>query len=214
MPSRLLPAVSKALPGDISWRKNWHNSVWPAFWPILHCYASASRLCLAIVWRSQTRNARDRSLITPEESRQARECLDMSQRSVAEQAGVPRTYLNQFERMRWIADEAFLLKLSDFYFRHGVFGPLEAEESSGGHPDTVVGTEANISCSEVGENSPEAEQDSNISKSESEWSPVVKAAIAIALVGGILVSTGNLPIALGLLKSLGSARQPQSPFGF
>ena len=96
---------------------------------------------------------RDRSLITPEESKQARECLNMSQRSVAEQAGVPRTYLNQFERRRWIADAAFLLKLSDFYFGQGGFGPVDSEESPIEEPQIITGADKDISCSEVAKNS-------------------------------------------------------------
>ena len=99
-------------------------------------------------------------MITPEESKQARECLNMSQRSVAEQAGVPRTYLNQFERRRWIADDAFLLKLSDFYFgQGGGFGPVDAEESPIEEPKILIGADKDISCSEVAKSSPESEPD-------------------------------------------------------
>ena len=158
---------------------------------------------------------RDRSLITPEESKQARECLNMSQRSVAEQAGVPRTYLNQFERRRWIADDAFLLKLSDFYFGQGGFGPVDSEESPIEEPQIITGADKDISCSEVAKSSPESEPDLKTTESnaKSGWNAVGRAAIAIALVGGILAATGNLPVALGLLKSLRSARQPQPPFG-
>ena len=138
----------------------------------------------------------------------------MSQRSVAEQAGVPRTYLNQFERRRWIADDAFLLKLSDFYFGHGVFCPVDSEESPIDKPHMIIGAE-NVSCSEVAESSPESEPDLKTTESnaKSGWNAVGRAAIAIALVGGLLATTGNLPVALGLLKSLSSARQPQPPFG-
>ena len=162
---------------------------------------------------------RDRSLITPEESKQARECLNMSQRSVAEQAGVPRTYLNQFERRRWIADDAFLLKLSDFYFGQGGggggFGPVDSEESPIEEPQIIIGADKDISCSEVAKSSPKSEPDLKTTESnaKSGWNAVGRAAIAIALVGGILAATGNLPVALGLLKSLRSARQPQPPFG-
>ena len=139
----------------------------------------------------------------------------MSQRSVAEQAGVPRTYLNQFERRRWIADDAFLLKLSDFYFGQGGFGPVDSEESPIEEPQIIIGADNDISCSEVAKSSPESEPDLKTTESnaKSGWKAVGRAAIAIALVGGISAATGNLPVALGLLKSLSSARQPQPPFG-
>ena len=154
-------------------------------------------------------------MITPEESKHAREYLKMSQRSVAEEAGVPRTYLNQFERRRWIATDAFLLKLSEFYFENGVFDLLEIEHSSIEQPHMIVGANIDNSGSELGEGSPDDDTDSDTSESDAEsgWSAVSRAAIAIAIVGGILAATGNLPIVLGLLKHLGSTRQPQSPFG-
>ena len=96
----------------------------------------------------------------------------------------------------------------------GGFGPVDSEESPIEEPQIIIGADKDISCSEVAKSSPESEPDLKTTESnaKSGWNAVGRAAIAIALVGGILAATGNLPVALGLLKSLSSARQPQPPF--
>ena len=69
-------------------------------------------------------------LTTPVKYRAARAQLGLSQRSVAKQADVPRSYLSQFERGRWIPTDAFLSKLTDFYIRHGIHDLEDSGPSS------------------------------------------------------------------------------------
>ena len=154
-------------------------------------------------------------MLTPEQSRAIRTKIGLSQRRVATEASVPRSYLNQFEMGRWIPTDDFLMKLIDFYSEHGAFDSTDPEQHAV-EPTAKTG-HASVGVSDTGSAviSQESAAEALTSEvdSKSGWRTVGRAALAIALIGGILAATGNLPVALGILKGLSGARQPRTPFG-
>jgi len=154
-------------------------------------------------------------MLTPEQSRAIRTKIGLSQRRVATEASVPRSYLNQFERGRWIPTDDFLSKLIDFYSEHGAFDSTEPEQHAVEQTAKTGRAPVDVTSNNSAVNSQKSAAEALTSEvgSKSGWRTAGKAALAIALVGGILAATGNLPVALGILKGLSGARQPRTPFG-
>ena len=153
-------------------------------------------------------------MLTPVKYRAARAQLGISQRSVAEQAGVPRSYLRQFERGRWIPTDAFLSKLTDFYIQHGIHELEEPEPSAVKQPPKPEQAYRGAASHDRGTDSrhPSTKALTPEANSRSRWRAVGRAALAIGLIGGVLAATGNLPAALIVIKRLIGARQPRPPF--
>ncbi len=148
-------------------------------------------------------------LTTPVKYRAARAQLGLSQRSVAKQADVPRSYLSQFERGRWIPTDAFLSKLTDFYIGHGVHELEEPEPSPVERPPKPGKASQGTTSHDRGTNptNPTTKDLTPKAGSRSGWRKAGGAALAIGLIGGLLVATGNLPAALAVIKQLSATRQ-------
>ncbi len=153
-------------------------------------------------------------MLTPVKYRAARAQLGISQRRVAEQAGVPRSYLSQFERGRWIPTDAFLSKLTDFYVQHGIHDLEEPQPSAVDQPPKPGKASRGAANDGRGSGSKNSTTKALTpeTKSRSKWRTVGGAALAIGLLGGVLVATGNLPAALIVIKRLIGARPPRPPF--
>lgn len=59
------------------------------------------------------------NVITPDQSVEAREGLQLSQAMVARETGVSRPYISQFEHSKRILEDGWLEKLHDFYVSRG-----------------------------------------------------------------------------------------------
>lgn len=150
-------------------------------------------------------------MLTAEQSRATRARLGLSQRRTAEQAAVPRSYLNQFERGRWIPTDVFLAKLLAFYADQGPIDPANPElwAADPSEPDPVAWDppDDDLLVDQSGSARAEPEPDA---ESESGWRTVVKGLLAVGVVGGLLVASGNLPAALEALRRIPGGRRPSS----
>lgn len=154
-------------------------------------------------------------MLTQEQSRTIRAQLGLSQRRVAAEADVPRSYLNQFEMGRWIPTDAFLSKLTDFYEQFdGITVDDPAWESADQAPATDVSGTTNdppLDIPALSTDSSSSEEDSD--NSQTDWQNIGKVVLAVGLIGGILAVSGNLPAALIVLRRVANGLQPRSPFG-
>lgn len=139
-------------------------------------------------------------MLTKEQSRSIRAKLGLSQRRTAAEAGVPRSYLNQFEMGRWIPTDAFLSKLVYFYGEFGRMAVAEpALETRNVAPktDCSPSTDPQPGVPTIPTDELNGEEDADSGDS---WRMLGTTILAIGLVGGILAVTGNLPAALFLVR--------------
>ena len=156
-------------------------------------------------------------MLTPEQSKAARTQLDLSQRRVAEQASLPRSYLNQFERGRWIPTDAFLSRLTEFYRARGGLVPEDpgppAAEQTPEREEVSIDIAGNDDLTvDPAESEPKATSPNEDKRPG--WRSVGRKVLVVGLIGSVLAATGNLPALLGVLKRLNRSQQPRSPYGF
>ena len=151
-------------------------------------------------------------MLTAEQSKKSRAHLGLSQRRTAEQANVPRSYLNQFERGRWNPTDAFLARLTAFYRNHGIVDPAGSEPSTRevSEPDPVTqdapGDDFRVDPADSATNAPDPD-----AASKSGWRAVAKGALVVVVVGGFLIASGNLPAALEVIRRMPGGRPPRFP---
>ncbi len=165
----------------------WHNNAYAV------CYAMAENRFGPGQSRVFPPYSSDKTMITPEQSRATRARLGLSQRHTAEQAAVPRSYLNQFERGRWIPTDEFSAKLLAFYVDQGLPDPATLDAPDDDSLDNSSTFSADVSASPP--------------VVRSQWAAVSKAALVVGAVGGILIASGNVPAALALLRRVREGRQ-------
>ena len=122
---------------------------------------------------------------------------------------MPRSYLSQFERGRWIPTDAFLSKLTDFYIQHGIHD-LEAPQPWAVEQPPKSGKASRGAASHdrvTDSTNPTTKDLTSKARSRSGWRKAGGAALTIGLIGGLLVATGNLPAALAVIKQLSATRQ-------
>ncbi len=153
-------------------------------------------------------------MLTQEQSRSIRAELGLSQRRVAAEADVPRSYLNQFERGRWIPTDAFLSKLTDFYEQ---FDGITVDDPAWESADQASATDVSGTTNDPPIDIPALPTNSSCSEdtdnSKTDWQNIGKAVLAIGLIGGILAVSGNLPAALIVLRRVANGLQARSPLG-
>ena len=150
-------------------------------------------------------------MLTPEQSKQFRAELDLSQRRAAELAGVSRSYLNQFERARWIPTDEFLEKLSSFYAAQGAEHKPDPEESTAElAPDADNATDDNVIPGRTTSETQGPDAQSRRRPNRPSFGELVA---ALGIVGGVLAATGKLPAALAILKRVAGRTQLRPPTG-
>ena len=146
-------------------------------------------------------------MLTKEHSRSFRTKLGLSQRRTAAEAGVPRSYLNQFEMGRWIPTDAFLSKLAAFYKEHGDVTEAKSVPKTA---NLAIRTDRPASTSDsrhdVLTTTPGTLSAEEHASTGDGWQMLGNTIMAISLVGGVLAVTGNLPAALFLVRRVAKGR--------
>ena len=80
---------------------------------------------------------------TPQQAKTARVTAQLSQGRVASDAGINRSYLSQFESGKYLFDDATLVRLRDYYLKHGgrfesVIHPASAQSKGDGEESKTL----------------------------------------------------------------------------
>ena len=99
------------------------------------------------------------------------------------------------------------MKLTDFYSQHGDFGLVEPEQWAVEQSLKINRAPGDVSTNDPAVDPPDyaVEPLTPDVYSESGWCTAGTVAFAIAMVGGVLAATGNLPSALVALNRLSGA---------
>lgn len=149
-------------------------------------------------------------MLTPNESRSFRARIGLSQRRAAIEAGVSRTYLNQFESGRWNPTAEFLGKLESFYAQYHVVSTNDLTETEP-HTSRLREAYPEPQC-EVG-TCPNTLSSENDGDDELSWRTVGKTALIIGVIGSILAATGNVRGAAAVFTRFATGMRSRGPLG-